>query len=154
MRGRIGRCSRSRRRSSSPRPSLSAARRLAVAVARGRHVPRRLGDSLELPGPTASTRPASSRRRRAGIYTNLLVRTLVGYDHVAGAAGRRSCPTWPRRVPAPTNGGRTYTFTLKRGIRFGPPVNREITSARHPLRDRAPRAAARTARQYALLLRR
>src|SRR5205823_1873583 len=32
------------------------------------------------------------------------------------------------RVPQPTNGGRTYTFTLKRGIRFAPPLDREVTS--------------------------
>ena len=34
-----------------------------------------------------------------------------------------------RACRSPTNGGTTYTFRLKRGIRFGPPVNREITSA-------------------------
>ena len=55
--------------------------------------------------------------------------TLVGYDHVAGAAGTRLMPDLAERVPAPTNGGRTYTFTLRRGVRFGPPVNRAITSA-------------------------
>ena len=27
-----------------------------------------------------------------------------------------------------SNGGKTYTFTLKDGIKFGPPLNREITS--------------------------
>jgi peptide/nickel transport system substrate-binding protein len=63
-----------------------------------------------------------------GIYSNLLVRTLVGTNHVAGPAGSRLVPDLATRVPRPTNGGTTYTFTLKRGIRFGPPVNREITS--------------------------
>ena len=63
-----------------------------------------------------------------GIYSNLLVRTLVGYNHVAGAAGNshRARPGHQhRRV---TNGGKTYTFHLKSGIKFGPPLNREITS--------------------------
>ncbi len=64
-----------------------------------------------------------------GIYSNLLLRTLVGYNHVAGAAGRQLVPDLAVGVPAPTNGGRTYRFTLKRGIRFGPPVNRVITSS-------------------------
>ena len=64
-----------------------------------------------------------------GIYSNLLLRTLVGYDHVAGAAGTRLVPDLAVSVPTPTNGGRTYTFRLKRGIRFGPPVDREITSS-------------------------
>ena len=64
-----------------------------------------------------------------GILSNLLVRTLVGYDHVAGAAGTKIVPDLAVAVPHPTNGGRTYVFRLKRGIRFGPPVDREITSA-------------------------
>jgi peptide/nickel transport system substrate-binding protein len=63
-----------------------------------------------------------------GIYSNLLVRTLVGYNHVAGAAGRTLVPDLAVSVPAPTNGGRTYSFRLKRGIRFAPPAAREITS--------------------------
>src|SRR5215471_13468513 len=63
-----------------------------------------------------------------GIYTNLLLRTLVGYEHVAGLAGHRIVPDLAVSVPTPTNRGRTYTFTLKRGVRFGPPVDREITS--------------------------
>jgi peptide/nickel transport system substrate-binding protein len=64
----------------------------------------------------------------SGIYTNLLIRTLVGYNHVAGTAGAKLVPDLAVRVPAPTSAGRTYTFRLKRGIRFGPPVNREITA--------------------------
>lgn len=64
----------------------------------------------------------------SGIYSNLLVRTLVGYDHVAGPAGQKLVPDLAVSVPAPTDGGRTYTFRLKRGIHFGPPVDREITS--------------------------
>jgi peptide/nickel transport system substrate-binding protein len=63
-----------------------------------------------------------------GIYSNLLLRTLVGYDHVAGPAGARIVPDLATSVPAPTKGGRTYAFTLKRGVRFGPPVDRAITS--------------------------
>ena len=37
--------------------------------------------------PAASTRPASTSAQAFGIYSNLLVRTLVGYNHVAGLAG-------------------------------------------------------------------
>jgi peptide/nickel transport system substrate-binding protein len=64
----------------------------------------------------------------SGIYSNLLVRTLVGYNHVAGPAGQKLVPDLAVSVPTPTNGGRTYTFRLKRGIKFGPPVGRDITS--------------------------
>ena len=31
-------------------------------------------------------------------------------------------------MPKPTDGGTTYTFHLKNGVRFGPPVSRPVTS--------------------------
>ena len=63
-----------------------------------------------------------------GLYSNLLVRTLVGYNHVAGPAGNLIVPDLATSTGTIGNGGRTYTFRLKDGIRFGPPLNREITS--------------------------
>ena len=63
-----------------------------------------------------------------GLYSNLLVRTLVGYNHVAGPAGNLLVPDLATSTGTIGNGGRTYTFRLKDGIRFGPPLNREITS--------------------------
>ena len=39
-----------------------------------------------------------------------------------------SCPTSPPTLGVVTNGGKTYTFKLKHGIKFGPPLNRAITS--------------------------
>jgi peptide/nickel transport system substrate-binding protein len=62
------------------------------------------------------------------VYSNLLVRTLVGYKHIPGAAGNRLVPDLATALPKPTNRGRTYTFHLKSGIKFAPPVNRDITS--------------------------
>jgi peptide/nickel transport system substrate-binding protein len=64
-----------------------------------------------------------------GMLTNLVVRTLVGYDHVAGAAGNRLVPDIATAVPSPTDGGLTYTFHIKRGVKFGPPVDRQVTSS-------------------------
>ncbi len=63
-----------------------------------------------------------------GILTNLLVRNLVSYCHCPGAPGNVVVPDIATSVPAPTNGGKTYTFHLKSGIMFGPPVNRAVTS--------------------------
>jgi peptide/nickel transport system substrate-binding protein len=63
-----------------------------------------------------------------GILDNLLVRTLVGYNHDQGAAGNKIVPDIATSVPKPTNGGKTYTFHLKSGIKFSPPVNRAVTS--------------------------
>jgi peptide/nickel transport system substrate-binding protein len=63
-----------------------------------------------------------------GIYSNLLIRTLVGYNHVAGPAGNKLVPDIARSIPHPTDGGLTYTFQLKTNVKFGPPVNRVVTS--------------------------
>jgi len=64
----------------------------------------------------------------ANIFSNLVLRTLVGYDHVAGAAGNKLVADIATAVPTPTDGGRTYTFHIKRGVKFGPPVGRQVTS--------------------------
>lgn len=63
-----------------------------------------------------------------GIYRGLLVRTLVGYNMVSGVAGNQLVPDLATSLPTPTDNNRTWTFTLKPGLRFAPPVNRPITS--------------------------
>jgi peptide/nickel transport system substrate-binding protein len=62
------------------------------------------------------------------IYSNLLLRNLVQFNHVVGPKGNIVVPDLATSVPKPTNGGKTYTFRLKNGVRWGPPVNRAITS--------------------------
>jgi peptide/nickel transport system substrate-binding protein len=62
-----------------------------------------------------------------GVF-ELEVKTLVGYEHTAGALGNKIVPELATSVPVPTNGNKTYTFHLKPNIKFGPPVNRAITS--------------------------
>src|SRR5438067_9284706 len=80
-------------------------------------------------GFTASFDPTGEYLGDAfGIYSDLLVRTLVGYNHVPDAAGNKLVPDIATSVPVPTNGGTVYTFHLKPGIKFSPPVNRAITS--------------------------
>jgi peptide/nickel transport system substrate-binding protein len=64
-----------------------------------------------------------------GIYSNLLVRTLVGYNHVKGAPGNVLVPDLATDLGKISNGGKTYTFKIKQGVKFGPPLNRQITSA-------------------------
>ncbi len=56
------------------------------------------------------------------------LRTLVSYRRVSGPAGTILYPDLATAMPTVTDGGLTYTFTLKSGIKFAPPVNREITS--------------------------
>lgn len=59
---------------------------------------------------------------------NLQVRTLVTYKYATGAAGLQIVPDIATTVPKPTDNGLTYTFHLKSGVRFAPPVNRAVTS--------------------------
>lgn len=63
-----------------------------------------------------------------GVQKQLLIRSLTGYRHTAGGPGTEILPDLATEIPTPTNGGRTWTFRLKDGVRFGPPVSRDITS--------------------------
>jgi peptide/nickel transport system substrate-binding protein len=63
-----------------------------------------------------------------GMYRGLLIRTLVGYKMVAGVPGNQLVPDLASSLPTPTDNFRTWTFTLKPGVRFAPPVNRAVTS--------------------------
>jgi peptide/nickel transport system substrate-binding protein len=63
-----------------------------------------------------------------GILDNLLVRPLIGYKHQGGSTGNEMVGDLARAVPQPTDNGLTYTYRLRSGVKFGPPVNRTVTS--------------------------
>ena len=63
-----------------------------------------------------------------GLYVNLLLRPLIGYKHQPGAAGNQLIGDLATAVPQPTDNGLTYTYKLRTGVKFGPPVNRAVTS--------------------------
>jgi len=63
-----------------------------------------------------------------GLFSNLMLRSLVGYRHLPGAAGNLLVGDLASSVPVPTDGGLTYTYHLRSGVKFGPPVSRAITS--------------------------
>jgi peptide/nickel transport system substrate-binding protein len=62
-----------------------------------------------------------------GIFTNLLQRTLLTYYHNSERGNELVEDL--ADFPEISADGLTYTFTLKDGITFGDPLNREITSA-------------------------
>jgi peptide/nickel transport system substrate-binding protein len=62
------------------------------------------------------------------LYNNLMLRNLVGYTHESGAAGNVIVPDLATDLGELSEDGLTYTFTLKDGVKFGPPVSRVITS--------------------------
>jgi peptide/nickel transport system substrate-binding protein len=43
---------------------------------------------------------------------------LVAFKRVGGAEGGKIVPDLAESIPKPTNGGKTYTFTLRQGIKF------------------------------------
>jgi YVTN family beta-propeller protein len=50
--------------------------------------------------------------------TQLVFDGLVAYRRVGGTAGERLVPNLAERIQAPTDEGKTYTFQLRRGLRY------------------------------------
>jgi peptide/nickel transport system substrate-binding protein len=61
-------------------------------------------------------------------FYGAMARSLMGTKHVADAPGNELFPDLAADMPEVSSDGLTYTFKLKPGIKFGPPVNRDITS--------------------------
>jgi peptide/nickel transport system substrate-binding protein len=57
-----------------------------------------------------------------------LLRTLVTYKHVAGAAGNELVPDLATEVAQPADNGLTYTYKLKPNVKYAPPLDRAVTS--------------------------
>ena len=70
------------------------------------------------PTPTRATR--SSRRRTTASW-----RSRTPADRPAP----KIIPDLALAVPKPTDGGKTYTFRLRKGVKFGPPVSRTILAS-------------------------
>ena len=62
-------------------------------------------------------------------YYQMLLRTLLNYTGEAGAAGLVPHPDLATDLGTVSSDGLTYTYHLKDNIKFGPPINREITSS-------------------------
>ena len=54
---------------------------------------------------------------------------LLAFAHAGGPAGAKIIPDLALAVPQPTDGGKTYTFRLRKGVQFGPPVSRTILAS-------------------------
>jgi peptide/nickel transport system substrate-binding protein len=65
--------------------------------------------------------------RGFNLYAPLL-RTLVGFRRVGGPPGNELQPDLATELPQPADGGLTYTFKLRQGVKWAPPLNREVTS--------------------------
>ena len=60
---------------------------------------------------------------------------LLNYPDQEGDAGRTLVPEVAKALPEVSDGGRTYTFAIRKGFRFSPPSNEEVTaeSFRHAI---------------------
>src|SRR5437588_458477 len=63
-----------------------------------------------------------------GMYDSMLLRALLGYKYTLGLAGDQVVPDLASAMPTVSSDGLTYSFDLRSGIKFGPPVNRDVTS--------------------------
>ena len=57
-----------------------------------------------------------------------LLRTLMNYRHVADEAGNETLPDLAAAPPEISSDGLKYTFKLKPGVKWAPPLNRDVTS--------------------------
>jgi len=62
------------------------------------------------------------------LFGQLLLRNLVTYNHVGGLAGDKAVPDLATDTGQISSDGLTWTFKLKPGLKWGPPVNRAISS--------------------------
>ena len=62
------------------------------------------------------------------LFSNLLLRPLMNYRHVEGEAGTTVVPDLAEAMPLISADGLSYEFKLREGVRFGPPLDRPITS--------------------------
>jgi len=53
---------------------------------------------------------------------------LLNFPDAEGGAGRKLVPEVAARFPEVSEGGRTYTFTIREGFRFSPPSDEEVTA--------------------------
>ena len=78
--------------------------------------------------------PAADWEGNGWSIEHCLYNTLLTYASGSGSAGTVLVPDMATEVPTVanggiTNGGKTYTFHLRTGIKFAPPVDREVTTA-------------------------
>jgi peptide/nickel transport system substrate-binding protein len=57
-----------------------------------------------------------------------MLRTLMNYKHVADAPGNEVLPDLAAAPPEISSDGLKYSFKLKTGIKWAPPLNRDVTS--------------------------
>ena len=126
-RRRGGHLGRRRRRTTSPPSSTSSAARWTFGdVGQGRHLPHR--QHRLRPQRRLRSLGRVLRQRLDDLQHDRCSARSLMTPFTAGEEGNELVPDLATEIPEPSADGLTYTFTIKDGITFGPPVNREITS--------------------------
>ncbi|MFI6407180.1 ABC transporter substrate-binding protein [Streptomyces sp. NPDC050548] len=109
------------RTGASPR-GLALAGTTVWAAARAFASPDHRGGTLTVLGwggaAEYGTDPATVYESEAGLAISVVYDHLVGLRQVPGGSDLTLVPDLATELPRPTDGGRTYTFTLRRGIRY------------------------------------
>jgi peptide/nickel transport system substrate-binding protein len=92
-------------------------RRVYVAVESG-GLEHRGGELRVLPDESVDSIDPTSYGSSTWEVMSLTNDGLVGFRRVAGGAGAQLVPDLAVSLPAPTDGGKTYTFEVRRGIRY------------------------------------
>ena len=77
--------------------------------------------------------PAIAWEVESNCIEKITYQTLLSYAPTSGEAGTKLVGEAATEVPSAANGGitadgRVYTFRVKQGVKFAPPVNREVTA--------------------------
>jgi peptide/nickel transport system substrate-binding protein len=78
--------------------------------------------------------PAIDWEGQGWAIEHTMFNNFIKYASAPGTAGTEMLPDLATEVPTQENGGiadggKTYTFHLREGVKFAPPVDREVTSA-------------------------
>ena len=78
--------------------------------------------------------PAIDWEGQGWAIEHTMFNTFLKYASAPGTAGTQMLPDLAVEVPTQENGGiadggKTYTFKLRQGVKFAPPVDREVTAA-------------------------
>lgn len=100
--------------------ALLAATGLAALSAPAAQAADHMGGTLRLTGAAAAGTIDPQINYTSQFWSVFFVTNdgLVAFKHVSGAASNEVVPDLATSVPAPQDGGKTYVFTLRKGVKF------------------------------------
>jgi ABC-type transport system substrate-binding protein/predicted Ser/Thr protein kinase len=101
----------------------------AAAAPKPAALPPISGQELRISTPSPSYEPDPAHAGPSNEqYLYATCANLLNYPDSAGPDGAKLRPEIAAAMPSVSNGGRTYTFRIRRGFRFSPPSNEPVTA--------------------------